>query len=252
MYRKFYAYIGAALLSLTATAAFAYGPIQPSGSDAQSINYNAFQASTILPFINTYMPVAGGLYNPPFESPSPVTLSQTSSVRIYYVASYADFNNLLGLSTNGDFTQSAAKNVFARNDVSQGDFVDIGTLAGGTTLEFYLNPNSGFYAGGGGLWWNTKAENVTPADYTAGSDTVLDHVKLSTFTSGGNTYYLLGWEDRANQDPINDFDYNDIFVVAEIVPQVAVPEPATYLMLGSLLAICSCMAFVRRQQALTG
>jgi hypothetical protein len=222
----------AGVLALTASAAFAYGPVQPSGSDAQAVNYNAFQASTITPFINAN--TFGTTYSPPFESPSPLTLSQTSSVRVYFVSSDADFNNLLGLSTNGDFTQSAAKNIFTKSQVSQGSFVDIGTLAGGTTLEFYLNPDNGAY---GGLWWNTKAENVTPPAYAAGSDEVLDHVKLATFTNDGKTYLLLAWEDRALQDPINDFDFNDFFVVAEIVPQVGVPEPATYLMLGSLLAV---------------
>jgi hypothetical protein len=234
----------AGIMVIVASAAYAYGPIQASGSDTQSVNYNVFQASTITPYINAN--TSGGKYQPVAAVTGPLTLAQASSVRLYFVASDAGFNNRIGLSTNGDYTSSAAKDIFARNSVNAGDFVDLGTFAAGTTLDFYLNANNGAY---GALWWNTTLQNISPAIFGAGSDQTLEHIKISTFSQDGKTYLLLAWEDLAKNDPSQDLDYNDFFAVAEIIPQLGVPEPLTYLIMGSMLGVGIVIKRSRRRLA---
>lgn len=232
MFKTKFAGFFAGVLTLTASAALAYGPVQQSGSDAKAVKYNAFQASTITPYINAN--IASGKFNPPASATNPLTLAQASSVRLYFVSSDAYFNNKIGLSTNGDYTASVAKDIFTRNSVDAGDFVDLGTFAAGTTLDFYLNANNGAY---GALWWNTALQNISPAIFGAGSDQTLEHIKISTFSQDGKTYLLLAWEDLARNDLHQDLDYNDFFSVAEIIPQLGVPEPLMYMIMGSMLGV---------------
>ncbi len=131
------------------------------------------------------------------------------------------------------------------------DFVDMGSFNPGERLEFFLIPD-GTDAGGNLVrtvdewsnrnnmmdetafardtvaWWVDSASNVDKNDL---------HAQVLKFTDGPDEYYFIAWEDVPL--PLIDgvrssTDFVDLVTVLQIVP---IPEPSSYALMGSFLAI---------------
>lgn len=218
------------------------GPVQAPGSDAQSQAYQAFS-----PTINSYIGNVSAPFNPTntgqtlvITDPTNLLQSSAAEVRFYFVNNSAAFNNSLGISSNFTTNPGSAELIFANASVNasnpnpsdpnapyaalvNGNYVDLGVLAQGTPLNLFIASDAADGPVSGpdkGIFWNSIAQN---------SDGV-DHMKMVQFI--GTNYYLIGWEDL----PLaySDRDFNDIFVVVELVP---VPEPATYLLMAVMAFI---------------
>lgn len=224
------------------TLAYAYplglemiGPIQASGSDSQSRAFNSFS-----PSMNS---LAGG--NKEFipqntsdtqivSDPSNVLANSDANVRIYFFGNNSPYNNTIGFSPTGSINNAslifpnASRSTSSSNPkdpnarysgLSRGDFVDLGALSQGTAFDLFLAADS---ADGNnrGIFWTDNALNSNNAA----------QVKMVHFL--GTNYYLIGWEDVPLWS--SDKDFNDVYIVAEIV---AIPEPETYIILGFLGSI---------------
>ncbi|MFN4173719.1 MAG: DUF4114 domain-containing protein [Parachlamydiaceae bacterium] len=219
------------------------GPIQSSGSDAQSQAFNRFS-----PSLNS---LAGG--NKDFDpknnaemqiiiDPSNVLMNSDANVRIYFFGNNSPFQNSIGFSPSGSLNDAslifpnASRSPANPNDkdaripgLSRGDFVDLGTLKSGTPFDLFLAADA---ADGNnkGVFWLDNSLN----------DKGASQAKMVQFI--GTNYYLIGWEDLPLSS--SDKDFNDVYIVAEIV---AIPEPHTYLIFGILSLIC--LFFLRSRKA---
>ena len=112
--------------------------------------------------------------------------------------------------------------------IGQGDYVELGSFAGGTVLDFFLiadgadptsplNPHK--------VFWIAGAMNQDGMDHG-----FIMHVPT---TDPFNNYYLITMEDVLIPGP--SVDYKDVIGIA----QVAVPEPSTYRQSVNLSQITS-------------
>ncbi len=249
--------VGVALLSSVSSLS-AYpmgldviGPVQASGSDAQAQAFNSF-SPTVLSTIGN----VNGVFNPQnsattqvINDPTNLLLNSDSQVRFYFVSNSAAYNNTLGFSPTGTIVEGSKSIIFSNASInpasgapgdpnapyaalSLGDFTDLGTLQAGTQLNLFVASDAADGPPTGpskGIFWNDQSKN---------SDGII-HARMVQFL--GTNYYLIGFEDLPVS--VSDKDYNDVFVVAEIIP---VPEPMTYL----LMALAAGFAIVlKRRQA---
>jgi hypothetical protein len=117
-----------------------------------------------------------------------------------------------------------------------GDFVNLGTIEGGSKLNFFLIANG---ANGGGRVYST--------DISTNPDG-LNHVVAFTYALPGSPYLIIGFEDLFGG---GDKDFNDlIFAVdigmANIAALTGTPEPALLLTLGSMVGA---IAWIKRRRA---
>lgn len=222
------------------------GPVQASGSDAQAQAYNAFA-----PTINSYIGNVNGVFNPQnsattqvISDPTNVLSNSDATVRIYWVNNSAAYNNTIGFSPTATISPSTASVVFPNASVKAsspnpgdanspysglvaGNFVDLGLQTQGTPFQLFLaadaadGPNKGIFYANAAL----NADGI-------------NHLKMVQFL--GTNYYLIGWEDLPLS--VSDLDYNDVFIVAEII---AVPEPMTYVIFAMLAGV---ILFIQRRK----
>lgn len=244
MLKKLLATSIAALSLVTSLGAYplgldVVGPIQASGSDAQAQAYNSFA-----PTIDSYIGNVNGVFNPTDSAttqivadPTNVLANSDATVRIYWVNNSAAYQNTIGFSPSATISPSTAAVVLPNASItgtvivnpsdpngpyaglSAGQFVDLGLQTQGTPFQLFLAAD----AGNGpdkGVFWANAANN---------SDGI-NHLKMVHFL--GTNYYLIGWEDLPLS--VSDLDYNDVFIVAEIIP---VPEPMTYVIFAALAGI---------------
>ena len=179
--------------------------------------------------------------------PSKLVLKNESDVRVYFVGEGAGYHNILGFSTDGGSPKgkeaavifpdasSLVSPLTPQNDMSvkrtssepllPGDFVDLGEFKAGTKLDFFLIADG---ANGG--------KNVYSTDSSVNSDGI-NHVVSFAAISG--SYLLIGFEDMFKG---GDRDFNDVIFAVDIGAKnlaalTATPEPATYAMLGTFLAL---------------
>lgn len=206
------------------------GPVKTSGSDEQSKSFNSI--SPYLDYVvNNTNPFQNTSYSQIVTDPSNVLANSSANVRIYFYGNNSDYNNTLGFSPTSSTkdgslifpnasTSSSNYNYRDPNSrypgLAKGDFVDLGTLQQGTPFNLFLAADAADGTNKGIFWTNNDLNSY---DFT--------QAKMVNFT--GTNYYLIGWEDA----PLNssDKDFNDLYIVAEIV---AIPEPETYLILGLL------------------
>lgn len=179
--------------------------------------------------------------------PSKLVLKNESDVRVYFVGEGAGYHNILGFSTDGGSPKgkdaavifpdasSLVSPLTPKNDMTvkrtanepllPGDFVDLGEFKAGTKLDFFLIADG---ANGG--------KNVYSTDASVNSDGI-NHVVSFAAISG--SYLLIGFEDMFKG---GDRDFNDVLFAVDIGAKnlaalTATPEPATYAMLGTFLAL---------------
>ena len=233
------------------------GPVMAAGSDKAAANFQ-----TVLPgmqqFISTYLPEYQNNLNSPLVfgiDPAKLTLSTLSSVRAYFAYEGAGYHNTIGFNTSGVGVSSGNPQVIfpdassslnyggagtgvrsASEPLLAGDFVNLGTFNAGTTLDFFLIAN-GAYGG----------TSVVSAAGTQNPDGI-NHVATFTpsFWGVANSPYLfISFEDLLGG---GDKDFNDTIIALDIgavnvraitamSALMATPEPATWLMLGGLVAV---------------
>ena len=195
--------------------------------------------------------------------PGQLTLGTDSNVRVYFVGEGAGYRNTLGFNVlapgenpSGGLTEDSAL-IFpdASSSVSTydpastaqrtssapllpGDFVELGVIESGMTLDFFLVSNG--YNG-----WDTA--------YTADPERNPDGLNHTVaFALDDSPFLLIGFEDIYGG---GDMDYNDLMFAVEIgeanvqsLIALSTPEPET-LVLILILGIAT-LVLVRDQRVL--
>lgn len=208
------------------------GPVQSSGSDAQSQAYNSFAQSI------SYITSSNYAFNPSYipnaqvvSDPANILSNSDANVRIYYAGGTSALNDTLGFSSSGSlysnasliFSNASGSSANPNNNnsyayypsLAKGSFVDLGVLSQGTPFDLFLAGNAAESFNYNTVWTN-NALNPYGAS----------QVKVVHFL--GTDYYLIGFEEQAYG---SDYDYNDVYIVAEIT---SVPEPMTYVIFAVL------------------
>jgi hypothetical protein len=134
---------------------------------------------------------------------SKLTLSQAKDIKIYFINEGAGYRNQLKLETLGStllngmiFKDASVGN--ATDELRMGDYVNLGTVAAGTTLDFQLRANGA----------NNANPDVWYGDIDKNSDKI-QHVIAYQYQN----YLVLAWEDLHGG---GDKDYNDIVFAIDI------------------------------------
>lgn len=227
------------------------GKVMAAGSDASAATFQ----KDVLPGLTRFLQGSLGERTQVDDSrmaldPSKLFLKNSSDVRVYFMGEGAGYQNTLGFDTtasgSGAIKDGTAKLIFpnASSNVSTydpndnpaptpgapltpGDFVNLGRLAGGTLLDFFLIANG---AGGGSTVFST--------DRSVNSDGI-NHVVAFAHQAAGSAYLIIGFEDLLGG---GDRDFNDVlFAVdigaANIGSLTSTPEPAMALTLVSFLGL---------------
>lgn len=190
--------------------------------------------------------------------PSKLFLKQDHNVSVFFINEGATYKNQLAFAATGATNTSGLvfNNISSRQSIisesngalSLGDSVSLGTIKGGTQLDFWLRANG--YNGGSNIF-GTKTESNLDR---------LQHVVAYAY----NNYIMLGFEDlygdlgATGVDPLtgkrnerSDRDFNDVVMVVDIGEAnmrelTEVPEPSTVLaMIGA--GIATVLGIRRRQ-----
>ncbi|MBB63891.1 MAG: hypothetical protein CMO81_02385 [Waddliaceae bacterium] len=233
--------------------------VQKNDSDAASINFRDNILTNIVNYVDDHTSIQGSFSVPVFNQVDPATFTAPVAglARVYYVGGTNTRHNSLGYSRGNDFSLNpgdpklvfpdASTNLFTRTASSSsvlgqplipGDFVELGPVALGEKINFFLIPDGAEEPAPGQaeLWWTDPAQNF-PSD-------ALQHALA--VVPAGTDILLYGWEDRHSLDQQFDGDFNDLFIALQIIPtSAAVPEPETYLILVSFLLFVAC---IRKKQ----
>ena len=222
-------------------------PVQIAGSDAAAA---AFQANVLPGMVTAESKVlpaflAHSTPNSAIVSldPSKLVLSADAIGRAYFLGESAGYENSLGISTTdqGPASPGAAlifpnasnplglggsgKAIRTSSDpLLPGDFVDLGTLKAGNTLDFFLVA----YGATGGT-------NFVSTNQSLNKDGLVHAIAMAT---PGSPYLVISFEDQIGG---GDRDYNDVFFAVDIgaanvanLLGLGAPEPS--LALGALMA----------------
>jgi len=234
------------------------GPVMTKGSDTAAATFDQTTLSQALGFIQANLP--DGQNNTGDAKvfsvdPSKLALATTYNVQAYFVSESAGFDSSLGFNTTGvgvnsgnpelifpsvsspeDFNPNAADNYGTPNPsqpLVPGDFVNLGTLAQGTPLDFFLIANG---ANGGNTVFNSggAAANPDGLAHTGGFT-----ASVFAVPQLNSPYLFINFKDEWNG---GDKDYNDAIIAinvgtATIHSLFATPEPSMYLTLGGFLAL---------------
>ncbi len=198
-----------------------------SNLDSQASAFQLFNTSTLNPFISAN--TIGGVYSPSNTLGGNIQLSVDSNVRVYFLGTDAAFNNTLAFDRNANSqVNPGIDGIIFQNQhaLNLGDYVNLGLVNAG---DFKLTLLSD-----GAFKTTVGADHIFSTDPSSNPDGTV-HARITLFHGPNSDFYLIGWEDLNKfTDPTYDADYNDFFVVVEA--SVAVPEPETYALLGTLLA----------------
>ncbi len=210
------------------------------GTDERSATFNREGLPYFQNLINTNLSETKAQQNVAAMSldPSKLVLSTNQNVRVYFVGEGAGYRNTLGYSLDGGGVASpTAELIFPDVSSSQsyydpatgrdtrsnsapllaGDFVDLGDVAAGTALDFFLIANG---ANGGRTVWSADVNRN------------VDHIQhVVAFAQPGTPYLLIGFEDLYGG---GDRDYNDALIVVDIgydniATLTGSPEPSSLL-----------------------
>lgn len=224
------------------------GPVQVGGSDKASKEFMSGDLQKLTEFINTKLSETSPVNDATMLlNPEKLFLKNASDVRVYFVGEGAGYQNSLGYNTDGGGVTSGNPELIFPNASSMvnsmdpkaasgakrtssepllpGDFVELGTVQGGTKLDFFLIANG---AKGG--------KDVFSTDASINPDAI-NHVVAFSGLSG--SYLLIGFEDLLKG---GDRDFNDVLIAVEIgaanlAALTATPEPATLAILPMFLGL---------------
>jgi hypothetical protein len=221
------------------------GNVMTAGSDAASANFQANVLPAVTTLVNSRLSESVRVNDSSLLlDPNKLFLKSASDVRVYFIGEGAGFRNTLGFNTSGGGINTGNPEIIFPNASSRvttynpsagpiartanepllpGDFVDLGTFAGGTKLDFFLIANG---ASGGTTVFSTD-RSVNPDG--------INHVV--TFAAMTATHLIIGFEDLLGG---GDRDFNDLLFAVDIgainiAALTASPEPAIWLMLGCFL-----------------
>ena len=228
------------------------GPVLGAGTDATSKNFDQNVLPGALNFVAANLPEGQNNSGNPalfMLDPSKLALATTVNLQAYFISEGAGYDNTIGFNTTGtgaaggdpkiifpnatsqeDFNPNPANTYGPRTPSSPllpGDFVNLGTFAAGTKLDFFLIANG---ANGGTPVYNSGGASANPDGF--------NHVAAWT-TSLNSPYLFLSFEDLPNG---GDQDYNDVVIALNVGAKtihalMATPEPSMYLTLGGFLAL---------------
>lgn len=223
------------------------GPVDLAGSDAASAAFQATTLPSVLQVINA-VPDQRMTASPNFAwlDPAQLHLTTATDVRVYFIGESTGFHNTLGFNTSGSgITSGNPKLIFpdastnallkgttpggksrtANDPLMPGDFVNLGKLAAGTDLDFFL-----------------ISDGARHGKYTFSTDRAANPDGVShvlTLALKDSPYLILGFEDQFGG---GDRKFNDLFIavdigVANVRALTSAPAPATWMALGSFLVI---------------
>lgn len=234
------------------------GPVMLAGSDAASAAFDQTILKEALGFIQQNLPDRkNNTHNSKVFSidPSKLKLAETTTLEAYFVSESTADHSSLGFNTTGvgvesgnpelifpafsspeDLHPSAADNYGPRtaaNPLLPGDFVNLGTFAKGTLLDFFLIVNG---QTGGTTVFNSGGASANPdgVKHTGGFT-----ASVFAVPDLNSPYLFINFKDAWNG---GDKDYNDAVIAinvgaATIHSLMATPEPSMYLTLGGFLAL---------------
>jgi len=243
------------------------GPVMQAGSDAASQSFQKSVLPGLTDFIHKALPEwANNTKSTAFQiDPSKLVLATKTAVRAYFVSEGAAYHNSIGVnmttpgndpkSTYAEVTSASSKLIFpdasstastmndgsgksgtrtANEPVLAGDFVNLGTFAGGTKLDFFLLSNGARQSSASAF---STTESINP-------DGFQQHVaafttKLFAVPQLNSPYIFLSFEDLYGG---GDKDINDTIIAldvgkATVKALLATPEPAMWLTGGSFLLL---------------
>ena len=243
-------------------------PVMEAGSDAASRNFDNTVLPSLTAFVQSALPERqNNTASAAFEvDPNNIILANNTDVRAYFVSEGAGYHNSIGVasqmpsdatpynswdqavahtskllfpdasSTEGGVTDGTG--VYgtrtAAEPVLPGDFVDAGTYAKGTKLDFFL------LSGGAQNYW----ANSFSTDGSLNPDGFSQHV--AAFTTHlfavpqlNSPYLFLSFEDQWGG---GDQDINDVVIAldvgtATVNALLATPEPAMPLTFAACLGL---------------
>jgi hypothetical protein len=237
-------------------------PVQAAGSDAASAAFDVDPLPSVRSLLNMTLTPGQAINDTHFAlDSSKLQLATDSSVRVYFIGEGAGYHNTLGFNTSGVGIGSGdPKLIFpdasskidtgttswngTRRSQSEpllpGDFVNLGTFAGGTKLDFFTIADG------------ANSPKGTFSTVASANPDHLNHVVA--FTLKDSPYLIIGFEDLLNG---GDRDFNDVLFAVDIgavnakalQTLAAAPEPATWLTLGSFLAVIVWMKRRQRSRA---
>ncbi len=220
------------------------GPVNTAASDSKSYSFQTQDLPDILSIVNDKLGERAAIDDSLLQlDPTKLDLSHSADVRVYFVGEGAGYHNTLGINTTGTgvnqgdpeliFPDASSRNRYVdgpasdrqagrnrSNPLAPGDFVDLGTIEGGSTLDFFLIANGAF--GGSNVYTTDAAVNPDRINHTV------------ALASDGSPYLVIGFEDLYGG---GDRDFNDlVFAVdigaANLAAITATPEPAMVMTLG--------------------
>ena len=241
------------------------GPVMVTGSDASSKSFDQTVLPSLTKFVQSALPESkNNTKSTAFEiDPNKLVLATKTAVRAYFVSEGAAYHNAIGVdvtaagkepqnwweevssdssklvfpdasSTEGGFASGQYGTRTASEPVLPGDFVNLGTYAAGTKLDFFLMANGA----------NQSWAPVFSGNESLNNDGFQQHVaafttKLFAVPQLNSPYVFLSFEDLWGG---GDKDINDTIIAldvgaATVKSLLATPEPATWLTLGSFLAL---------------
>lgn len=237
-------------------------PVMAAGSDAAAATFQAKDLPAITNLINTQLGESVQFQNQTAFSldPTKLLLATASTARVYFVGEGAGYRNTLGFNALPAGSPTPARALTADSqlifpDASSsvstydpatkakrtgtapllpGDFVDLGTFAAGTTLDFFVIADG---ASGG--------RNSYAAPATRNPDQ-LNHVVA--FVLPDSPFLIVGFEDLFGG---GDKDYNDVVFAIDIgsvnlQKLISTPEPGTWAILFGCLGLVAWVARQRR------
>ena len=221
--------------------------VKLAGSDAAAAQFQA----DLLPGL-TGLCDAGWINGlPPAASvdPSKLDLATEADVRVYFVSEDASYHNTLGFNADGvGITSGDPLLIFPdattggdtrtdRAPLLPGDFVDLGSFAGGTALDFFLIADGR---------QRPEGRPVYSMEGSANPDGIQHALAFALMDS---PYLLVSFEDIYGG---GDEDFNDLIFAVDVgADNVAalsgVPEPATVLTLAAFAGMVACAARRRKR-----
>lgn len=235
------------------------GDVYRAASDDASEQFFEKSLPSISTFLNTQLSETKAVNDSAMLlDPSKLQLATDSDVRVYFIGEGAGYHNTLGFNTTGGGVESGEpKLIFPDASTKEnysaslkpnsgrtpdtplvpGDFVELGRLAAGTSLDFFVIADG---ANGGKNVYSTRT-SLNPDG--------INHVVSFAYTEPGSSYLIIGFEDLYGG---GDRDFNDLlFAVdigaANVAALTATPEPGTWMMLGTLTGV---VGWTRRRIAL--